>query len=648
MDAWSTTGASAEHKVYTGFWTNWSQGRILGATLTITQSDGNLLIAFSALFITLVTSQLWRIVCVVVHRSYSRAEDKDDLYHQRQVIIRNSASPLNAAWEFARLSYCHRSIPDHSFRRLLPITVLALSCAGGFMTAAGFSSNLSSSVSNEVLLLPGSCGWVNFTAVLSANFSEAQTVVSPAFGTSVVNNANYARQCYVGDGEGSVDCTGYVQPRVPATVNRQAPCPFVANMCRSNSSNIIIDSGYIESNDVLGLNTPPDQRMLFRQVLHCAPIIADGYTSNFSSSSRNYTRYHYGNSTLLGQDGNFTTFDFMFQMTDLDFQYDLRQSLYQWPNYLLTTKTYIIANGKVDRGASQFVPIDSILRNDSDVSLFFLSGNGVWFTQPSDDPWYRARNKVFEQYSTTGSTSIPLYAFDEPASAMACVQQHQFCNPSLPDGKQCGPLASRFDALVRSAPLFRTNNGTFSRFKFITQNLYSGYFSLFNVLSALGPQTLSSQRSLQTGFQAPMDQDQWQQDVIGWWAVVMAGYQQKFVDLAMGSLDPRINKWIIGPEDEPQEDICKNQKINSTAYMSFSVFGLSFTLVTGVLIILVSLVIEPCLMYLHIRRGYAWYANIEWTANEVLELHRLAYRKEGPSTWKATKEEKPLSQRTGR
>lgn len=102
----------------------------MGATLTLNRVDGNLLIAFTAVFVGVVTERIWRIACVLVsyfskrivrdhatsksfghfrsaqtnnigldtdvgdsrifYRCYSSSEPRDALYHQQQAILRNS------------------------------------------------------------------------------------------------------------------------------------------------------------------------------------------------------------------------------------------------------------------------------------------------------------------------------------------------------------------------------------------------------------------------------------------------------------------------------------------------------------------------------------------------------------------------------
>lgn len=52
------SSSGAPYPVYVGFWTNWSQGSVLGATLTLAQANANLVIAFVAFPVTVSTANL--------------------------------------------------------------------------------------------------------------------------------------------------------------------------------------------------------------------------------------------------------------------------------------------------------------------------------------------------------------------------------------------------------------------------------------------------------------------------------------------------------------------------------------------------------------------------------------------------------------
>lgn len=72
----------------------------------------------------------------------------------------------------------------------------------------------------------------------------------------------------------------------------------------------------------------------------------------------------------------------------------------------------------------------------------------------------------------------------------------------------------------------------------------------------------------------------------------------------------------------------QSQKIRSTAYASFSVFGLLFTYITGAIFILISFILDPILRCLHRRKSYKQYEYLEWCTNDKMQLHRLAHSSE--------------------
>lgn len=130
----------------------------MGATLTLERNDGNLLIAFTAVFVGLVTGRVWRIACYIFHWCYSTPKPQDTLHHQRQALLRNSGSAASAVWAFANLTLAWQNIAPRSLLRALPALLTAASCVIGFAVVGGFSSQISSALKNEVLLNGTNCG----------------------------------------------------------------------------------------------------------------------------------------------------------------------------------------------------------------------------------------------------------------------------------------------------------------------------------------------------------------------------------------------------------------------------------------------------------------------------------------------------------
>lgn len=124
-----------------------------------------------------------------------------------------------------------------------------------------------------------------------------------------------AQQCY-STTLSTFDCTYFVKNNLRGTVDSNAPCPFSDEICRSNSSNIILDSGYVDTVEDLGVNSPQDESIKFRTVLQCAPLETHGYTGTKTTPADNFTQYYYG-LFLNGPDSQNATFT----VESLDSQY---------------------------------------------------------------------------------------------------------------------------------------------------------------------------------------------------------------------------------------------------------------------------------------------------------------------------------------
>lgn len=86
------------------------------------------------------------------------------------------------------------------------------------------------------------------------------------------------------------------------------------------------------------------------------------------------------------------------------------------------------------------------------------------------------------------------------------------------------------------------------------------------------------------------------------------------------------------------------QKILSSDYTSFSVFGLCFIYVLGILIVGISYLLEHVQAWLYNRRNLKEYAYLEWTANETLQLQRMAYQGVGLGRWSGYTDRIPITE----
>jgi hypothetical protein len=284
----SSRESALQYPVHIGAWRNWSRGPIMGATLTLKRQEADFLIALTAFFVAFVGVRFWRIICFALHRIFSTANPKDVVYHQRQAILRNSSAPEGDIELLLRLFWKNRY--SRQGFKLLSTALFACTCLIAFVAAGALSSRISTGVGNEVLIKSARCGFY-----YSSNTDPASDrYLSLAYPAETLDQAaNYAQKCYL-NGSLGLDCNLWVRSRLGGTVDLEASCPFDERICRTGTGNIRMDTGYIDSHDDLGINAPAKERVLWRNVLHCAPLVTSGFTTMKSTPTRNLTRYHYG------------------------------------------------------------------------------------------------------------------------------------------------------------------------------------------------------------------------------------------------------------------------------------------------------------------------------------------------------------------
>ncbi|OTA62231.1 hypothetical protein K449DRAFT_433887 [Hypoxylon sp. EC38] len=645
-----------QDNVYQGIWTNWSRGSAtMGATLTTTRQKGDLLIAFTALFVPYVISRLWRIFCLASHQLYSTPSSRDTIHHQRQVILRNSSSADSGLASLLLVLLAWRHSPWKHFGRIFPVAFFAICFIIATTIAGGYSSQISTAVGNEVLLKGEHC------AILSTDvrgqLNSTTEMLKTIHQTKSLDDAiNYAQQCYSSTPSGVLDCDRFVVRNIATVIKDYAAgCPFASDICRDNATNIRLDTGHIDSNDYFGLNAPTNQRLSFRRVLSCAPLKTDGYSGTVTVFNKTYTSYNYG-TILTGSSDDLVTQNFTYVVTDTETQYSQLGTTPAGLNYRLNAVVAAPVHGDFPLAASDFRPIPAVRNMNGDIIIVFLSGNGILFDKQSGDAWYRTRTYSRNLTSTGASGKTHAYQFDEAASPLGCVQQYQWCNPSYSGTSGCGPLASFSDAADGALPFFNLsknqeigeqdraylNSAVGARFLWmmIAQRSLD---DVNGVVAQMGAKSLASQSSLSSGIQMNITDNQWQLDVTNWWNIMLSATQSVFVDTALRQSTRGLEPALISPANEYERQLCNSQKIRSTAYASFSLFGLLFTYVTGAIIIIVSYLLDPILSCLHKRRKYKQYEYIEWCTNQTMQLHRLAHSELECGEWSYCMDSVPIT-----
>ncbi|OJD40710.1 uncharacterized protein BKCO1_1000451 [Diplodia corticola] len=636
-----SNSVTSHYEIFTGIWTNWSRGPVFGRTLTLPRRNGDLLIAFIALFVTIVGTSFWRILCFALHSLFSTDKTRDGIYHQRQAILRNSANGASGLVRFIQAMWAWRRRDSKPYRRIVPLITSTALFLCAFGVASGFSSRVSTGIGNEVLIQTPDFG---IATGESLTYPQVLKILYPQNSRDVISSATYAQRCYTND-TNTASCNDYIKPRLDFQVWHNASCPFGPEMCKLVDENIFIDTGLLDFNNDFGVNLPPKRRFQYRHTTHCAPIVTEGYKQEFPETStwwsrtgRNwtkpaYTLYYYGQAPF--ENTTNATYEYVTNVSDLTVKYNTAPAFYN-----IGTRQVYGVNGTI-HPQSAFAPIPSLQRADADMVLIFLSANEIGYTAAVADPWYSANNLFGTTWVYGGNNTgeSQFYYRDEPASVLGCVMQQQICNPREEAGsrRRCTPLSSNLDLQANAASVVQQGADEAWWLRRLVELLLAKPPALWDIINTIGSQSLSSSFTLYNGVQAPLPPDQWQRDVERWHSIMMASLQGSAVAVAEGPSAPELRAEYRRPVDERERALCRRQQLLC--------FRPLFIFAAGGLVIVASWVLEPFVAYVQRRCKLDSYARLEWCTNETLQLQRLAHEELGMGTWSKCDGDVPVTEK---
>lgn len=323
--SFSVVSMSSTPNVYTGFWINWSYGRVRGSTITLTAENSAYLIAFIALFVRFAGSQLWSVLTFLVSFARSTEKPQDAVYHQQQAILRNTTQPVSVLWSMLKLSWFWRDTAVRAKSRTALFSLSSLGYIAAFAAAGIFSSKISSTQS-EVLLIPiPQCGFWPWPTLWHFNSSKETLQDRQQERAEYFSNIfqlydkahDYVSKCYNTTlNSPSEFCLPYGRSQISWSTNSSAECPFEKDLCTADA--IQFDSGFINSRTHFGINTRVDD-IEYRRVVTCAPITTEGYVSGWVNDStfapdilndlgyvgEIFLRYTYGQNNMFSDNTTF-------------------------------------------------------------------------------------------------------------------------------------------------------------------------------------------------------------------------------------------------------------------------------------------------------------------------------------------------------
>src|ERR1700760_1138287 len=119
--------ALPSNRVSQGFWIDYTRGPVLGATITTSSSDANIVIAVLSVLVTFTGSHLWDLIAFIRFWTGLSDQPRRALHHQLQILIRNVNSPGAFLLEVALLRWSWRN--HGALSSLTSVAALAFLCS---------------------------------------------------------------------------------------------------------------------------------------------------------------------------------------------------------------------------------------------------------------------------------------------------------------------------------------------------------------------------------------------------------------------------------------------------------------------------------------------------------------------------------------
>jgi hypothetical protein len=287
-------------------------------------------------------------------------------------------------------------------------------------------------------------------------------------------------------------------------------------------------------------------------------------------------------------------------------------------------------------------PVKEILVPSTDLTLMLIAPNSVIHFDPNDDPVFAASIRM----DARGSIG---YLPDRWVSPIACVDQHQLCNPN---NDECTPLLDRQSvidsAMEDSMALNLEQVVTVQRFGMVLLESSPFYHTIWTRTQSF----LRAQEKVAGISGQPLPSNQWKIEMRALFEDTLANLQYHMMEYAAGSSAPgtiNVTKpWDNSPAEAGRaaayKDMCYNQRTKETqGTLNFSILGLALLFGLGLYIILLSFILEFLMALIQKWLGRGIGRARRWERDGTLQQMRLLYEIQGAGDWKGTTEDFPCT-----
>ncbi|KAH8646918.1 hypothetical protein BX600DRAFT_443886 [Xylariales sp. PMI_506] len=607
--------------VATGLWHDKSQNLVLGATLTLSIQQANLLLTALAFLVTLTAGSFWNIFAMVLHSRLVKGKISHVLGLQHQVVLRNSgtavATMVNAV--MIHLAWRERGAPK-LWTRTLGTFLPALLVWCVFAAASIFTSRValsSQSGATIALLEPNNCGFFTY------NISDLNAAVAQI--NKMTNDTLQARNyvnTYYNNATISPTGSNFKSILLPYSVDTSAACPFPnATRCKVGpSSAMAMTSGFLDSYEDFGINSSPSDRVKFQYNMTCSPIHAPDLAQEvLDDNNQTWIEIYIG--PLVGAGVPYT------------YQYDKATANANIGYILDTIPAYV----GIPYDDVLWIPLPEFNRTDADVTALFMSQNHISYLQPTSDPWFTANITQGNFTGTNDGYGLMGYAPNNDLNLMMCTEQYVMCNPVT---NLCSQPAGVNQLLLALNELgFNTvQQVTALRFGIAMESSNQG-------ISAIGPVSLWARNLLYGTLSPGLPDNQWQLEVLGWFQTNIVKLQQYFNEYASqsGDLGPygsvhSPSDGFIPAESQVLVEQCGSQLVRTSGEVqNFSFLGIMIIVLFSIVMFMLNIFMESILGLYYKLTGKFPPQAVARQADTMLHLLRLALPSsgEGAAGWEA-------------
>jgi hypothetical protein len=262
------------------------------------------------------------------------------------------------------------------------------------------------------------------------------------------------------------------------------------------------------------------------------------------------------------------------------------------------------------------------------------------YFEPVYDMWFLTNPEPSDNYTYKGQP-VSIYLPFQPVTILACVEEHELCNPTLSGSARC----SRFTPAVDNDALFTTlqfkpsQNATATRL-----GVSMLPTDLSNIAFMLSQPILASKTILSGGQYGKIPKDQWRAEVGRWFSISLNVIQTGLVEFVTGPSNAGLRQYVTEISGADAAADCKRQRIRNVASVrNFNVVAVVIVVTLGLVIIAVGLSIDTVVGWVEnrLKRGYK--RRLSWIIDGIFQQQRLVLQAAGIGGWSDTDTDIPTT-----